>query len=141
MQEFRFRPKSEFMNEASWQELYMKFFEDESRFLHNLIDKYFIWLTQDENISTVQRLASRIRALDKGRDGANSRLKLHLSHLASLENNTSELDHNAFRIEHQELEDEISSYVKEFRKVKTEVFSITESVMDSEKLQHLLSKE
>ena len=59
MKNFRIRPKDNYINEASWEQLYvltehwksdLVFYHKDLRFLHLLIDKYFMWISNKENI-------------------------------------------------------------------------------------------
>lgn len=50
-------------------------------------------------------------------------------------------DSHGFRTEHQHLEDDISSFVKTFREIRKNVFTVTEQVIDSEEfVKKIMSK-
>lgn len=149
MTDFRARPKAEFIKETNWQELYvltkhwksdLLFYKDDLKFLHHLIDKYFIWITQKDNLEEVQKVGKGI--LDDTRECESLLVKIeeHLSHLASLVEGSLENNSVEFREEHQELEDEIAKFVKEVRENRKELFTITEHVLESEQLAHLMEK-
>ncbi|MFK5973327.1 MAG: hypothetical protein QM485_08600 [Flavobacteriaceae bacterium] len=62
MNDFRKRPKDNFIQETNCQELYvltnhwksdLLFYKDDLIFLHHLIDKYFIWITKKDNLTKV----------------------------------------------------------------------------------------
>lgn len=53
----------------NWEELYvlaehwksdLLFYKDDLRFLHHLIDKYFIWITKAENMAMVKAIKTDI---------------------------------------------------------------------------------
>ena len=59
MEDFRNRPPGNYSTTASWEELHaltrhwvsdLRFYQDDLRFLHRLIDKYFIWITDQGNL-------------------------------------------------------------------------------------------
>jgi len=56
----------------------------------------------------------------------------HLAHLANLMENPFKYDSHKFRVEHQQLEDDITNFVKTFRNNRKEVFEVTKLVMESD---------
>lgn len=58
----------------------------------------------------------------------------HLQHLAELIENPIANDSQTFRAEHEKLEDDLSNFVKAFRKDRKEVFTITEYIIDGEEI-------
>lgn len=63
MDDYRYRPKGTYINEADWQGLYvltghwksdLEFYRDDLKFLQQLIDKYFIWMVRKENLDEVR---------------------------------------------------------------------------------------
>ena len=149
MTELRIRPKSNYLHQAGWQELYvltkhwhsdMKFYEEEINFLRDLVDRYFIWLIRDENIRQVQSTAARLLKAEGQHKEIVKKIDKHLIHLEELMENSFAHDEQKFRDEHAELEDEMTVFLKDFNMVKREVFAIIGHVMEAEKLQHLLMK-
>ncbi|MFH6602668.1 hypothetical protein ACEZ3G_04210 [Maribacter algicola] len=149
MNDFRARPKAEFIKETNWQELYvltkhwksdLLFYKDDLKFLHHLIDKYFIWITQKDNLEEVQKVGKGILDDTRECESLLAKVEEHLGHLASLSDDTSSKSATEFREEHQELEDAIAQFVKEVRENRKELFTITEHVLESEQLAHLMEK-
>jgi len=147
--ELRIRPKTDYLHQAGWQELYvltkhwrsdMEFYSDELRFMCNLVDKYFKWLIKDENIGLVQTLTTKLIETDSRQKEIIEKIDMHLSHLDELIENSFLRDSQQFRDEHAILEDRMTAFITAFRKTKKEVFAITEQVMKTGKLQHLLTK-
>lgn len=146
---FRSRPKGEYIQKANWEELYvltqhwkndLEFYKEDLRFLHRLIDKYFIWITREENSDAVRKIADSLQKVnDKCRDLL-EKTSRHLSRLGDFVKESGSAGERLFRIEHEHLEDEIADFVKLFRKNRRDVFSITEHVVDSEKLVGFLEK-
>ena len=62
----------------------------------------------------------------------------HILQLGELVENPDKEGSRIFRLEHEHLEDEIAHFVKSYRENRKEVFTITEYVVDNEKLVHLL---
>jgi hypothetical protein len=144
---YRDRPKGTFNQEANWQELYiltqhwkkdLDFYKDDLRFLHRLIDKYFIWITEKENLDSVRKIGTNLLNIsDKCKDLLH-KISKHILQLGELVENSDKEQSRIFRLEHEHLEDEIAYFVKSYRENRKEVFTITEYVVDNEKLVHLL---
>lgn len=147
MKEFRVRPNNEFLHTASWQEIYaltdhwrsdLKFYSDELTFLDHLIGKYFIWLIKKESVSEVQTLVQHLSDMNKHQKVLNEKIKKHLSDLQLLMENAFNQEEDWFRKEHVQLENELAEHLKQFRDLKKRIFTITEHVLESDKLLHLL---
>lgn len=148
MNEMRIRPKSDYLKTASWDQLYvltehwksnLDFYTDELRFLNKLVSKYFIWMTKEDNISNVQKMVVELKSLQKELEEVKTTVKKHMEHIGLFMENPFSHDEQKFRDEHVLLEDTIAEFVNSFKKAKREVFQITEHVIESEKLQHLLA--
>ena len=145
--DFTYRPKGKYIHDADWQEIYiltehwkndLEFYRDDLRFLQHLIDKYFIWMTQKENLDEVRDIETDLIEIDRKCYQLLKKTNKHLTNLADLIDDPFKYDSHKFRTEHEELEDSIADFVKSFRSNRKKVFAITEHVMDSEKLNRLL---
>ncbi len=146
MNEFRSRPRDSFIQQKAWQELYaltehwksdLMFYRDDLKFLHHLLDTYFIWITKEENVEAVQTVGNKILADTKICKSLLKKVDEHLSHLAGILNEPLEHDSILFRKEHQVLEDEISMFIKAVREDRKHLFAVTKHFIDSE--QFMLS--
>ncbi|HEY0745034.1 MAG TPA: hypothetical protein VGD40_26395 [Chryseosolibacter sp.] len=117
------------------------FFYDELNFLRKLIDKYFIWLIDDDNIESTRKVASELSKLEKRRFSILQRLDKHRRHLANVIENPFTHNTQECSDEHSELEVLFAGLAKEFRLVKKDVFDLTEHVIESEKAKRLLSED
>ena len=144
---YRDRPKGTYMQEANWQELYvltqhwkkdLEFYKDDLRFLHRLVDKYFIWITEKENLEMVKKIGVNPLGISTKCQDLLDKVSKHILHLGKLIENPNIEESRIFRLEYEHLEDEIANFVKSFRENRKEVFTITEYVVDNEKLVHLL---
>lgn len=147
MSDFRYRPKGKYIHDADWQGIYiltehwkndLEFYRDDLRFLQHLIDKYFIWMTQKENLDEVRDIETDLIEIDRKCYQLLKKTNKHLTNLADLIDAPFKYDSHVFRTEHEELEDSIIDFVKSFRSNRKEMFAITEHVMDSEKLNRML---
>jgi len=141
MNNFRSRPKDNYIHEANWQQLYvltahwksdLLFYKDDLRFMHRLIDSYFLWLSKKENIDKVQEIEVNLLGVDTQCETLLTKTQQHLTHLAELLDDPFKYDSHQFRDEHEKLEDELALFVKDFRKSRAEVFAISEHIMNSE---------
>ncbi|MCK0131603.1 hypothetical protein MWU59_08815 [Flavobacteriaceae bacterium F08102] len=143
MYNFRNRPNDNYIHEANWPSLYvltehwksdLLFFNDDLKFMHHLIDKYFLWLSKKENIDQVQEIEVHLLQVDAQCDTLLKKVQKHLEHLAELIDDPFKYDSHQFREDHVQLENDLAQFVKDYRKNRAEIFAITEHIMDSETL-------
>ena len=141
MSNLRNRPNGTYIFDANWEELYiltkhwksdLQFYKDDLKFLDHLIDKYFIWISKKEDRNAVQSIGKGIVKTNKICANLLKRAEKHLTHLANLIENPFKYDSYQFRTEHQQLEDDITNFVKIFRDNRKEVFEVTSLVVESD---------
>jgi hypothetical protein len=134
--------------ENTWQQFFvlaehwqsdLKFFADELQFLKNIIDKYFIWLTDEKNVADTQHLTADLINLEKSRAYIEQKVENHLKDLASLIKHAVSQTAQNNKDEHGELQIALAVFVKDFRQMKRRIFEVTKRVMESEKDHRLLS--
>lgn len=144
MNSFRTRPLDNYIFEAEWQQLFvltehwksdLLFYQDDLKFLSHLINKYFMWLSKAESIDIVVNIESGLIEMDKQVDRLVQRVNKHLAHLSELMDDPFKYDSHTFREEHQQLENDISKFVKDFRQNRKQVFQITEQLIDSKEIE------
>ena len=130
-----------------WQELYvltehwrsdLEFYKDDMRFLHHLVDKYFIWITKSENLEMVKEIMLQILSLEKQCQELTDAVKEHMHNLAQFADESNDQKISNISDQHIVLETSIYNFVKDFRANRKEVFRITEYIMDSEELSNIL---
>ncbi|AUC75389.1 hypothetical protein [Olleya sp. Bg11-27] len=143
MSDFRNRPKDNFMHEATWEQLYVltehwqsdiEFYKQDLNFLHHLIDKYFLYLSKKENIDLVLEIEVNLLDVEKQCNTLLERIHKHLHHLSALVDDPFTYVSDKFRDEHEQLEDDLTQFLKDFRQNRKEVFSITEHMIGGEEL-------
>ena len=141
MENLSLRPKGDFTWTAEYRELYiltehwlsdLQFYKDDLQFLYHLIDKYFIWLINEENLSEMRSLSSSLSDIGLNCDRLLEKTSKHLTHLAELIDDPFKYDSHKFRSEHEELENEIASFIKKIRRIKKETFADIEPVIEKE---------
>ncbi len=147
MENYRTRPKGTFIQQTDWDELYvltkhwksdLTFYKQDLHFLHKLLNKYFIWITKKENLDAVKSIGQGILEDKKTSDQLLRRVDEHITHIAQTIEDPFKHDSRLFREEHQGLEDDIAKFYKTVRENRKQVFAITEHIVDSESLEHLL---
>lgn len=146
---FRFRPKDRYLAEASLDKIYsltsywksnMEFYSEELKFLKNLLSKYYIWLSKVDNLSTVKKVLKKITEIKNKQDELSDKTEKHLYKVDQLMKNAFNHDEEAFRISQGMLEEELLQFTEKYRSLKREVFSITENMIENDKLVILMSK-
>lgn len=147
MTDTKYTPQSSMLENGPWEELYvltghwksdLEFYSDDLIFLHHLVDKYFMWITKSENIGLVREIKKELFELNKTNKDLLEKVKKHTIQLGRLVENPNHRDAGIIKTEHEHLEEEMSDFVKSFRKNRKEVFKITEYVIDSEHLEQLM---
>lgn len=117
------------------------FYKDEFRFLYKLIDRYYIWLTNDEHIEAVRKMVKTVVDVQHELTALSIELSSHLIAIGKRIDKSNAAAELVLREEHAQLEMKVGQFYRNFRMVKKEIFTITELVIESEKLQHLLEKQ
>lgn len=137
------------MKDGPWDELYvltehwtsdLEFYRDDLRFLHHLIEKYFMWISTSENIEMVKELKKTLYDLKLKVLDLIQKVQKHRIRLGQMVSSFAKKDAGIIKTEHEHLEEEMSALVKSFRSNRKEVFKITEYIIDSEHLEHLMQK-
>jgi len=136
----------DFLKDGPWNELYiltehwrsdLQFYHDDLRFLHHLIDKYFMWIAKSENLDLVKELKKGLFNLNTNCNDLLEKVKKHRNQLGYLVEDPNKGDAGIIKTEHEHLEEEFANFVKSFRQNRKEVFAITEYVIDSEELANI----
>jgi hypothetical protein len=147
MNTYRQRPKGSFTEDASWEELYrlaktwqadIEFYQDDSKFLQHLVDKYFIWLIEKDSYQMVRNLQNNLLKITSKCEDLLKKIDVHLEKLAGMFEHPSIKESRVLRMEHEHLEDEIHDFEAFFRGSRKSIFTMVESVVFSEKVKHLL---
>jgi hypothetical protein len=91
----------------------LEFYKDDLRFLHHLIDEYFVWFAHRESKRNEKSGRSLVE-ISKKCDRILGKISKHLSHLAELIDDPFKYDSHKFRNEHEKLEFEMAHLSKDF---------------------------
>ena len=149
MDELRIRPRSNYLQSANWQELYLltkhwksdiKFANYEINFFKGLVDKYFIWVKDKDQITQVHHLANILMHLTSELENIDMAITKHLNYIRLFINSNFSRDEEAFRVEHAMLEDKIVGFTNALRETKREIFNLTEEMLNNEKTNQLIDQ-
>lgn len=143
MENYRLRPKSNYLHEASIADLYtlsekwlsdIEFYKLELIFLQKLVKEHFILLTKDQKSDMINALLKKIKnEIDRYTD-LKSDIKAQLKKVTLLMENPFSMDEQVFRDEHLELENNIVNFKTGEQILKSYVFENIEKIMHSVQL-------
>ncbi|MRI00719.1 hypothetical protein GH721_09295 [Kriegella sp. EG-1] len=130
-----------------WDELYvlsghwksdLEFYRDDLRFLHHIIQKYLMWITTKVNMDMVRIMETNLKQLAEKCEVLLKSVSNHQIEIGRFIDKSTDSTVDRLQNEHVVFEEEIADFVKSFRNNRKEVFKITEYIIDSEKLPHIL---
>lgn len=148
MDDLRTRPKGPYIYEADWKELYvltghwasdLAFYGDDLRFLHHLLNSYYMWLFLEERADQGSVVVKQLEELETRRDALARQTQQNLAHMAALIDDPFRYDSHEFRNEHAALEEEIALFVKDFRTCKKDAFALSKHLMSSQEFLRQVS--
>ena len=146
MSNYRSRPKGNFIQEATWEELYilteswkndLEFYLLDIKFLERLVDTYFVKLLTNQNLDEIRELQSELLERKNQCENLLKRIQVHFAHIVDLIDNPFMHDALVFRAEHELLEDEVSEFKVMLKAIRYAVFNITKDVLESEKPKYI----
>lgn len=109
------------------------FFGDEVNFFHLLITKHLSILISPASTNPVRRLIARVNDLEALRQSLLGKIEAHILHIETFIENPFAHNSQDYRDTHEKLESEFAIFVKTYKDIKTEVFKMTESVLQLKK--------
>lgn len=143
METFRSRLQKGVVTEKDWEELYilarhwkddLYFYQEDLQFLQKLIGRYSIWITSKDNGKTTNNLLSDLQRLNKDSKTILVELDQHLQNLSSLMQGNGSLNQEDVLEDQVDLEEQIATFIKGFRKNRQQAYRVSEQIMDSEDL-------
>ena len=142
MNTYRNRPKGNYIQNASWSDLYiltenwkcdLDFYLLDIEFLERLIETYFVKLLLNENLDELRELQNDLSHSQNQCKSILHRIQIHLTYIINLIDAPYKYDVSAFRNKHEQFEDEISEFKDMVKVMRRMVFKMTKSVLESEK--------
>lgn len=113
------------------------FFEDEIKFLVNLLDRYFIGLIMSDSakLNSVRAMARKLTELDKERESIAKENQDTLVYIAKLLKNEIAHDPAEFRETYGDIEIEHVGFLKRYQAMKKEIFRVSAELQRVEKAE------
>lgn len=119
----------------------LQFIKDEHLFFQDLITTYTLQIIDFKNFSDTKEIIDVLNKSQKQNNELIEEVILHEKELELMVDGINDLKkEKAYKKRHRQLLKNISSYLYDFKKVKTQLFSIVKDVMKKEKQQRLLDK-
>ncbi|WP_044397453.1 hypothetical protein [Lacinutrix sp. Hel_I_90] len=119
----------------------LQFVKDEHLFFQDLITTYTLQIIDFEDFSDTKEI---VDALNRSQKKNNELIEAVLNHEKDLEIMVDGIDdvkkEKHYKKLHRQLLTSVSEYLYDYKKVKTQLFSIVKDVMKKEKQQRLLDK-
>lgn len=137
--------KQTYLHTRTWEDLYicgeswedeLLFEKDELRFLQDMLSKHFLSMIEAGDYKKTQELTNHLTSLSLRTDDLIKKITQHLSTMSVLMGKVFEDEEIIDN--HRSLQKFVHRYVRDIRRMKSEVFSLIEGVMRSDKFRHLL---
>ena len=116
----------------------MEFYSSEMAFLRSLLDRYLLWLIEEESLSGLQLLNSKIKACDEKCRSVIGKAESLMHRLGLLIENPFTQDEHRVMESYKNTFEEADSFKKEIKRIKHEVFDHVAHTMRSAKAQKLI---
>jgi hypothetical protein len=142
MSNYRNRPKGNYIQEATWEELYilteswkntLEFYALELAFLESLLETYFVKLLLQQNFEMLQELQRDVSEAKKQCKKIQQKSQTHLAHIVDIIDEPFNYNAATFRFSHERFEDEISGFKVILEVLIYTVFKVTKDVLESDK--------
>jgi hypothetical protein len=139
---YRSRPKGNYIQEATWEELYMltkswkntlEFYALELAFLESLLETYFVKLLLQQNFEMLQELQRDVSEAKKQCKNIQQKIEKHLDHIVDIIDEPFNYNTVTFRFSHDIFEDEIHEFKVILEVLIYTVFKLTKGVLESDK--------
>ncbi len=147
MSDLDYKNDLKLLENGPWDELYvltnhwvsdLQFYRDDLKFLNHLIEKYFIWLSKEENLQMIKELKLGLQETNKMVNDLLEKVSKHRNRLGLLVEDANRKDASVIIMEHEHLEEEIIRFVSFFRLNRKETFKLTEYITESEELSTII---
>lgn len=117
------------------------FIKDEHLFFQDLITSYTLEIIDFENFSDTKEVFDALNSLQKQNNALIAAVMLHEKELEIMVDGVDDLKkEKLYKKKHRQLLTNVSNYLHDYKKVKTQLFSIITDVMKKAKHQRLLDK-
>jgi uncharacterized protein YfkK (UPF0435 family) len=116
------------------------FWKDEVRFMHNLINKNFVYFISKDQKGSLDALLNKVTEIEKEKLNAlKTSVINHEKHLSDSLKNLTDLNINNFLDEHRKISKDFVSFKVNYRLFKGELFRLAEEVLKEKDIKKLVS--
>ncbi|TGV04347.1 hypothetical protein [Flavivirga rizhaonensis] len=146
MNNLKNRPKGNYIQEASWEALYLlienwkkdlEFYFFDIKFLENLIESHFSELLVCQNLDELRELKIEVFELQNQCEYILKCVQNNLDSIVDIVNNKFIHDTAQFRIESKHLEDNIQVFITNERELRRTIFSMIKDVFEGKKSKNV----
>jgi hypothetical protein len=139
---YRSRPKGNYIQEATWEELYilteswkntLEFNALEIAFLESLMEAYFVKLLIQENFDVLRELQRDLLEAKKQCENIQKKIQIHSDYIIDIIDEPYNYKGTTFRYTHNRFEDEVSGFKETLKGLMYSVFKMVKNVLESEK--------
>ena len=143
---YRIRPKGNYIKEANWEALYLltenwkkdlEFYLFDIKFLEHLIENHFTKLLIHENLDELRELQIEVFELKNQCEYLLQCIQTNLESISKIINETYSHNTSDFRIENEQLEDDIQEFINNQREIRRVAFSMIRDVLESKNTKHV----
>ena len=119
----------------------LKFLKDEQLFFNDLIKSYTLQLIDSKHFTQSKTIIDKLSKLQTKTNLLIASVKTHKNDLKIMVDGIDQpKEEEGYKNEHRGLIAEINNFVKEYRVLKTEFFSLMKNIKKEEKQKHLIDK-
>lgn len=123
----------------NWQST-LAFWKDEIRFMHNLINKNFVYFFSNDQKGSLDALVNKISEIEETRlNSLKSEVVNHEKNLSDHMKYNTDLDMQNFRSEHAAISKHFDLFLTNYRLIKRELFRLAENALKEKDIKRLVS--
>lgn len=146
MDNFRYRPKDNYIHEAQWSELLilikhhkneLTFYKFDLKYLQQLIDIHYVKLLLYENSSKFQDLQNDIKISMVQCDILLNRIPFFITHFNTLITEPFTNDSKVLKSEFELFDDDFSEFIETIKIIRLLAFTMLKNILEEEKSQYI----
>lgn len=118
----------------------LAFWKDEIRFMHNLINKNFVYFFSKDQKGSLDALVNKISEIEETKlNILKSEVVNHEKNLSDHMKYNTDLDMQNFRLEHADITKHFDVFLNNYRLIKRELFRLAENALKEKDIKRLVS--